>query len=84
MSRSWLLLPAVVTPSLNPHLPHPQVFWRACRAYIDSWDSEKVRAKQAARAGEAEAAQQAQREAEGPSLAEEFGAPPLRCCLPRV
>ena len=52
----------------------------ACRRYADSWDSAKVaedRRRRAEAAGEAaslEAQQQKQQQAEGPGLAEDFGA----------
>lgn len=61
-----------------------QLFLRACRRYVETWDSKKMQAQRAAREQEHTTERAVRRQVEGPTLAEEFGAPAaaasLWCC----
>lgn len=90
--QNWtgLLLPPTTCPHCTSHATPPchhaqpnrppQLFWRACRRYVNTWNPKKVREEQAARTEDQAEAEQQRREAEGPTLAEDFGEPSCRCC----
>ena len=63
------------TPPAHRAHAHLQLFWRACRRYLDTWDAKKMqeeRQQRAEQGGEGRAHGQPAAE-EGPTLMEDFG-----------
>ncbi|EFN58461.1 hypothetical protein CHLNCDRAFT_140464 [Chlorella variabilis] len=79
-------LPEIVAPSSMPDPPGIKrpprktraemqaLFLRACRRYVETWDSKKMQAQRAAREQEHTTERAVRRQVEGPTLAEEFAA----------